>query len=242
MQSQNVDILRICIKMIVLMVKHQSIELFSRDPPKYDASIPNSVQIELEREKDRNRGLFLEVIENMHSVELTSPFLGESHFTVDFAYQMSLLSNLIYSEIKSGKNLNLTPMSNVQIRLLPSVASLVDLIIQGSKQMSTLKFDREKPEECKSQVYRYFFFNFTISAALPDILGLVRNDSHQHKVLHHEIFKALTNMLNELHDKTFNDIIDEEIIQENIKVQDQLQIIQANPDIIEIAHASLIGV
>lgn len=71
--------------MIVLMIKYQSTELFSREPPKYDASIPNSVQMELEREKDRNRGLFLEVIENMHSLEANSPFLGDSFLSVDYA-------------------------------------------------------------------------------------------------------------------------------------------------------------
>lgn len=41
--------------------------------------------MELEREKDRNRGLFLEVIENMHNLEANSPFLGDSFLSVDYS-------------------------------------------------------------------------------------------------------------------------------------------------------------
>jgi hypothetical protein len=72
--------------------------------------------------------------------------------------------------------------------------------------------DRESPEKSKSCIYRYFFYNFLISAALPDIILLTRNDNHHYKLLHHEIFRALAHILVEMQDKQLNDTLDEEII------------------------------
>lgn len=194
------------------MINHQSNELFSRDSPKYDSTIPNSVQIELEREKDRNRGLFLEVMENLHNIEVASPFLGDSFLSVDYAYQMSVLSNLVYTEIRSKISLNLTPLSAVQTKLLPSVAQLVDLIILASQSLVNISIQPENPSLSKSCIYRYFFFNFLISAALPDILLLTRADSQSHRILHQEILKTLAHILHQVSDKRVNELIDQEIL------------------------------
>jgi ribosome biogenesis GTPase A len=70
------------------------------------------------------------------------------------------------------------------------VPSFIDILITCGEEISLRNFIEGETYNNKMVLYRYFFYNFLVASALPDILTLSKSAS-KHHYIHRSIFNTL---------------------------------------------------
>jgi len=108
-KTANQSLIRLCLKILIEAYSFQARYLFSKpsDQGIYDSSTPSSMIPKLEQERELYRTQMLELLENIHTLKLTSRVPGSETFSHDFAQHLHLLSELIYTALTSHFSLDL---------------------------------------------------------------------------------------------------------------------------------------
>lgn len=80
---------------------------------------------------------------------------------------------------------------------MPPIANFSELILTSSAQLQTLQLTASN---LRDTAYRFFFYNFLVSASLPDILALSKSASGDaHLLIHASVHQALIHVATQLH-------------------------------------------